>query len=80
MGAVEDFDHQTDSLNRYRSLQIKGGKNEIEVVVTNTLENMLGDPIESGIIGDVRIVPYNFIIDGIGKGSEVRSWITGKEY
>ena len=57
-----------------------GLKNEIEVVVTNTLENMLGDPIESGIIGDVRIVPYNFIIDGIGKGSEVRSWITGKEY
>lgn len=39
--------------------QVKAGENELEIRVTNTAASLLDKPTPSGIIGRVRIAPYN---------------------
>ena len=38
---------------------LKDGENLLEVMVSNTPENLLGSPIPSGIMGDVKLLFYN---------------------
>ena len=35
------------------------GRNDLELRISNTAENLLGIPVASGLIGSVAIVPYN---------------------
>jgi len=44
------------------------GENEVEVGVTNTMENTLGRPITPSGIKDAKPVPYNVHVFKIGKG------------